>query len=148
MLVKRGRFCKTNRAVPISAIRPRPGWAHAALPPERRAVPRPQPARTFETPRPGQLAPGCSRAATGNRPRSVLGAVRGCARPGLSTALTLEPNFISNLTSNTPMRYMLSLDAGTTSVRAVVFDPGGQIRAVAQKEIRQIFPKPGWVEQD
>ena len=46
------------------------------------------------------------------------------------------------------MRYMLSLDAGTTSVRAVVFDPGGQIRAVAQKEIRQIFPKPGWVEQD
>ena len=46
------------------------------------------------------------------------------------------------------MKYILSLDAGTTSVRAIVFDQEGQIRAVAQKEIRQIFPKPGWVEQD
>ncbi|HEV7926788.1 MAG TPA: glycerol kinase GlpK [Verrucomicrobiae bacterium] len=46
------------------------------------------------------------------------------------------------------MKYMLSFDAGTTSVRAIVFDQEGQIRAVAQKEIRQIFPKPGWVEQD
>jgi len=46
------------------------------------------------------------------------------------------------------MRYILSLDAGTTSVRAIVFDQEGQIRAVAQKEIRQIYPKPGWVEQD
>ena len=46
------------------------------------------------------------------------------------------------------MKYILSLDAGTTSVRAIVFDQEGQIRAVAQKEIRQIYPKPGWVEQD
>jgi glycerol kinase len=46
------------------------------------------------------------------------------------------------------MKYILSLDAGTTSVRAIVFDQSGQIRAVAQKEIRQIFPKLGWVEQD
>jgi glycerol kinase len=46
------------------------------------------------------------------------------------------------------MQYILSLDAGTTSVRAIVFDQDGQIRAVAQKEIRQIYPKPGWVEQD
>lgn len=46
------------------------------------------------------------------------------------------------------MQYILSLDAGTTSVRAIVFDQEGQIRSVAQKEIRQIFPKPGWVEQD
>lgn len=46
------------------------------------------------------------------------------------------------------MPYILSLDAGTTSVRAIVFDHDGQIRAVAQKEIRQIFPKPGWVEHD
>ncbi|HEY2081547.1 MAG TPA: glycerol kinase GlpK [Verrucomicrobiae bacterium] len=46
------------------------------------------------------------------------------------------------------MRYILSLDAGTTSVRAIVFDAEGQVRAVAQKEIRQIFPQPGWVEQD
>jgi glycerol kinase len=46
------------------------------------------------------------------------------------------------------MQYILSLDAGTTSVRAIIFDQEGQIRAVAQKEIRQIYPKPGWVEQD
>ena len=46
------------------------------------------------------------------------------------------------------MPYILALDAGTTSVRAIVFDHDGQIRALAQKEIRQIFPKPGWVEHD
>lgn len=46
------------------------------------------------------------------------------------------------------MQYILSLDAGTTSVRAIVFDREGAVRAVAQKEIRQIYPKPGWVEQD
>jgi glycerol kinase len=46
------------------------------------------------------------------------------------------------------MPYILSLDAGTTSVRAIVFDQAGRVRSVAQKEIRQIFPKPGWVEQD
>ncbi len=44
--------------------------------------------------------------------------------------------------------HILALDAGTTSVRAIVFDHDGQIRAVAQKEIRQIYPKPGWVEHD
>ena len=46
------------------------------------------------------------------------------------------------------MQYILSLDAGTTSVRAIIFDHEGQVKAVAQKEIRQIYPKPGWVEQD
>jgi glycerol kinase len=46
------------------------------------------------------------------------------------------------------MSYILSLDAGTTSVRAILFDKGGRIKSVAQKEIRQIYPKPGWVEQD
>jgi glycerol kinase len=46
------------------------------------------------------------------------------------------------------MSYILAFDAGTTSVRAIVFDRAGRIRAVAQKEIRQIFPQPGWVEQD
>ena len=46
------------------------------------------------------------------------------------------------------MSYILSFDAGTTSVRAIVFDRDGLIKSVAQKEIRQIFPKPGWVEQD
>jgi glycerol kinase len=46
------------------------------------------------------------------------------------------------------MPYVLSLDAGTTSVRAIVFDHDGHMRAVAQKEIRQIYPQPGWVEHD
>ena len=46
------------------------------------------------------------------------------------------------------MEYILSLDQGTTSSRAIIFDHHGQIQAVAQKEFEQIFPKPGWVEHD
>ncbi|MCP5522382.1 MAG: glycerol kinase GlpK [Verrucomicrobiales bacterium] len=46
------------------------------------------------------------------------------------------------------MKYILALDQGTTSSRAIVFDRRGRIKAVAQKEFRQIFPKPGWVEHD
>src|ERR1700753_2541434 len=46
------------------------------------------------------------------------------------------------------MSYILSFDAGTTSVRAIIFDKAGKIKSTAQKEIRQIFPKPGGVEQD
>lgn len=45
-------------------------------------------------------------------------------------------------------KYILSFDAGTTSSRAIVFDKKGNIVAVAQKEFRQIFPQPGWVEHD
>ena len=44
--------------------------------------------------------------------------------------------------------YILALDQGTTSSRAVVFDKKGSIVSVAQKEFTQIFPKPGWVEHD
>ncbi|GHF36431.1 glycerol kinase [Deinococcus metalli] len=44
--------------------------------------------------------------------------------------------------------YILALDQGTTSSRAIVFDRQGQVRARAQKEFRQIFPQPGWVEHD
>jgi len=44
--------------------------------------------------------------------------------------------------------YILALDQGTTSSRAIVFDHKGQIRSVAQKEFTQIFPQPGWVEHD
>ena len=43
---------------------------------------------------------------------------------------------------------ILALDQGTTSSRAIVFDETGAVRAVAQKEFRQIFPQPGWVEHD
>jgi glycerol kinase len=46
------------------------------------------------------------------------------------------------------MKYILALDQGTTSSRAIVFDRAGSIAAVAQKEFPQIFPKPGWVEHD
>ena len=43
-------------------------------------------------------------------------------------------------------QYILSLDQGTSSSRAIVFDHDGEIKAVAQQEFRQIFPQPGWVE--
>ena len=46
------------------------------------------------------------------------------------------------------MTYILALDQGTTSSRAIVFDHAGSIVAVAQQEFPQIFPKPGWVEHD
>jgi glycerol kinase len=46
------------------------------------------------------------------------------------------------------MKYILALDQGTTSSRAIVFDHAGSIVSVAQKEFEQIFPKPGWVEHD
>ncbi len=46
------------------------------------------------------------------------------------------------------MSVVLALDQGTTSSRAIVFDHAGAIRAVAQKEFRQIFPQAGWVEHD
>lgn len=44
--------------------------------------------------------------------------------------------------------YILSLDQGTTSSRAIVFNKSGNIVAMAQKEFRQIYPQPGWVEHD
>ena len=46
------------------------------------------------------------------------------------------------------MSFVLALDQGTTSSRAIVFDHGGGIRAVAQREFAQHFPQPGWVEHD
>ncbi|RWY55515.1 glycerol kinase GlpK [Mucilaginibacter gilvus] len=44
--------------------------------------------------------------------------------------------------------YILALDQGTTSSRAIIFDHAGKIRSLAQKEFTQIFPQPGWVEHD
>ena len=46
------------------------------------------------------------------------------------------------------MKYVLSLDQGTTSSRALLFDQNGKVAAVAQREFEQIFPQPGWVEHD
>ena len=45
-------------------------------------------------------------------------------------------------------KYIMALDAGTTSNRCILFDQAGQIRGMAQKEFTQIFPQPGWVEHD
>ena len=45
-------------------------------------------------------------------------------------------------------KYILALDQGTSSSRAIVFDENGQTKAVSQKEFTQIFPKPGWVEHN
>ena len=45
-------------------------------------------------------------------------------------------------------KYILALDQGTSSSRAIVFDKSGSTKAVAQKEFTQIFPKPGWVEHN
>src|SRR5215210_6325742 len=44
--------------------------------------------------------------------------------------------------------YILALDQGTTSSRAMVFEKSGSIKSVAQKEFLQYYPKPGWVEHD
>jgi glycerol kinase len=46
------------------------------------------------------------------------------------------------------MNFILALDQGTTSSRAMVFDQAGAVRGIAQRELRQIFPQPGWVEHD
>jgi glycerol kinase len=46
------------------------------------------------------------------------------------------------------VKYVLALDQGTTSSRALLFDETGKVRAVAQREFDQIFPQPGWVEHD
>jgi glycerol kinase len=45
-------------------------------------------------------------------------------------------------------RYIAAIDQGTTSSRCMIFDEAGEIAAMAQKEHRQIFPRPGWVEHD
>lgn len=45
-------------------------------------------------------------------------------------------------------QYIISLDQGTSSSRAIVFDHKGEVRSIAQQEFRQIFPQSGWVEHD
>jgi len=47
-----------------------------------------------------------------------------------------------------PDQFILALDQGTTSSRAILFDQSGRIRQIAQKEFRQYYPQPGWVEHD
>ena len=45
-------------------------------------------------------------------------------------------------------KYIAAIDQGTTSTRFMIFDHAGQVIAVDQKEHRQIYPRPGWVEHD
>ena len=45
-------------------------------------------------------------------------------------------------------KYIMAFDAGTTSNRCILFNERGELLSVAQKEFRQIYPKPGWVEHD
>ncbi|MCE9540552.1 MAG: glycerol kinase, partial [Bacteroidetes bacterium] len=45
-------------------------------------------------------------------------------------------------------KYILSIDQGTTSSRAILFNKRGEVVNIAQKEFTQFFPKPGWVEHD
>ena len=49
---------------------------------------------------------------------------------------------------NSSRQHILALDQGTSSSRSIVFDASGQIVAMAQREFRQIYPQPGWVEHD
>jgi glycerol kinase len=51
-------------------------------------------------------------------------------------------------TAMSPTRYLLALDQGTSSSRSIVFDTNGGIVSMAQREFRQLFPQPGWVEHD
>ncbi len=45
-------------------------------------------------------------------------------------------------------KYIMAFDQGTTSSRAIIFDREGNIMGSAQREFKQIYPKPGWVEHD
>jgi glycerol kinase len=52
------------------------------------------------------------------------------------------------MTSTTRKDFLLALDQGTSSSRSIVFDAQGHIVAMAQREFRQVYPQPGWVEHD
>ena len=46
------------------------------------------------------------------------------------------------------MKYIVALDQGTTSSRALLIDENGKLNGIQQKEFKQIYPKQGWVEHD
>src|SRR5690242_1214469 len=48
----------------------------------------------------------------------------------------------------TSAQYMLAIDQGTTSSRAILFDRAGRVAGMAQREFGQLFPQPGWVEHN
>src|SRR5256885_2559598 len=69
-------------------------------------------------------------------------------RPPRSTLFPYTTLFRSDWTWETALQYILALDQGTTSSRAILFDHEGTIKAVAQREFERIFPQPGWVEHN
>src|SRR3712207_3131980 len=67
-------------------------------------------------------------------------------RPPRSTLFPYTTLFRSG--GSVTERYVLAVDQGTTSTRSIVFDRAGRLVAVRQREHRQHFPRPGWVEHD
>lgn len=76
----------------------------------------------------------------------------------MDSALILQDRFVGRLTAQRirklrgqeekMAKYIMALDAGTTSNRCILFNRAGEMCSVAQKEFTQIFPRPGWVEHD
>src|SRR6202034_2442690 len=79
-------------------------------------------------------------------PRSTISAFDDfCVWPGLHPRLELRTAVRK---TGDLLPYILSLDQGTTSSRALLCDHDGAVRSIAQREFKQIFPEPGWVEHD
>ena len=68
--------------------------------------------------------------------------------PSDNTCSPRGENGFNRLNTKLMDQYILSLDQGTSSSRAIIFDRTGQIRSMAQREFTQYFPKPGWVEHN
>ena len=68
--------------------------------------------------------------------------------PSDNTCSLRGENGFNRLNTKLMDQYILSLDQGTSSSRAIIFDRTGQIRSMAQREFTQYFPKPGWVEHN
>src|SRR3954452_13746771 len=66
--------------------------------------------------------------------------------PARSDRKTGEPG--DSRTRVMAQRFVMAIDQGTTSTRCIVFDSNARLVSVAQREHRQYYPQPGWVEQD
>src|SRR5436190_19435226 len=106
----------------------------------------PRPARSRAMPAPLMPPPTTS---TSTSRRAAVGIVS-AAVVGIATILASPPVRADEETTTMPSAtpHLLALDQGTSSSRAIVFDPRGRIVALAQREFRQIYPQPGWVEHD
>src|SRR5436190_331101 len=106
----------------------------------------PRPARSRAMPAPLMPPPTTS---TSTSRRAAVGIVS-AAVVGIATILASPPVPADEETTTMPRAttHLLALDQGTSSSRAIVFDAHGEIVALAQREFRQIYPQPGWVEHD